>query len=175
MRPERQASIEPLPSKPVNTLTQVAPEQILLKLAQARNGVLASSVDQRHVLPSAGAQQLTFGLFERGLSPNEIFCRVLSADKERALMRRRTSRRRSPSVVGTGNPVIRFLEEPLLRESLPDGGEIPSDYKRAFANSHMVRIRRASPQGRAVVERCARITTFRSLYPSPISARRSRS
>lgn len=40
------------------------------------------------------------------------------------------------------NPVLQFLEEPLLRKSLPDGGTIPSDYVKVFANSDLVRIRR---------------------------------
>lgn len=41
------------------------------------------------------------------------------------------------------NPVIYFLEDPaVLRKPLPDGGAIPSDYSKVFANSHMVRIRR---------------------------------
>jgi len=41
------------------------------------------------------------------------------------------------------NPIIYFLEEPLLRKPLPDGGAIPSDYQRVFANSQLVRIRRS--------------------------------
>ena len=40
------------------------------------------------------------------------------------------------------NPILQFLEEPLLRKSLPDGGAIPSDYVKVFANSDLVRIRR---------------------------------
>jgi DNA-binding transcriptional LysR family regulator len=41
------------------------------------------------------------------------------------------------------NPVIYFLEDPaVLRKSLPEGGAIPSDYSKVFANSQMVRIRR---------------------------------
>lgn len=42
------------------------------------------------------------------------------------------------------NPVIYFLEDPaVLRKPLPEGGAIPSDYSKVFANSQMVRIRRA--------------------------------
>jgi hypothetical protein len=44
-------------------------------------------------------------------------------------------------VEGT-NPVLYFLEDPLLRKPLPQGGTIPADYSRVFANSHLVRIRR---------------------------------
>lgn len=42
------------------------------------------------------------------------------------------------------NPVIQFLEEPLLRRSLPAsaGGDVPKNYVRVFANSKLVRIRR---------------------------------
>lgn len=40
------------------------------------------------------------------------------------------------------NPILQFLEEPVLRRSLPDGGVIPSDYEKVFANSDLVRIRR---------------------------------
>jgi hypothetical protein len=40
------------------------------------------------------------------------------------------------------NPVIYFIEEPLLQRPLPDGGAIPSDYSRVFSNSGVARIRR---------------------------------
>jgi hypothetical protein len=40
------------------------------------------------------------------------------------------------------NPIIHFLEEPLLRKSLPEVGAIPSDYQRVFPDSHLVRVRR---------------------------------
>ncbi len=40
------------------------------------------------------------------------------------------------------NPVIYFIEEPLLQKSLPVGGAIPSDYSRVFSNSGVARIRR---------------------------------
>lgn len=40
------------------------------------------------------------------------------------------------------NPVIYFLEEPLLKKSLPEGGAIPSDYAKVFSNSGLARIRR---------------------------------
>lgn len=41
-----------------------------------------------------------------------------------------------------GNPVIYFLEEPLLKRNLPAGGAIPSDYARLFSASGLARIRR---------------------------------
>jgi hypothetical protein len=41
-----------------------------------------------------------------------------------------------------GNPVIHFMEEPLLKKPLPAGGAIPSDYARVFPNSGLARIRR---------------------------------
>ncbi|HKD08573.1 MAG TPA: hypothetical protein VKB79_21910 [Bryobacteraceae bacterium] len=40
------------------------------------------------------------------------------------------------------NPVIFFLEEPMLRRPLPAGGEIPEDYARVFAGSGLARVRR---------------------------------
>jgi hypothetical protein len=46
--------------------------------------------------------------------------------------------------VENGNPLIYFMEEPLLRKSLPEGGEIPSDYARVFAASVLARVRRGS-------------------------------
>ncbi|MBI4891792.1 MAG: hypothetical protein HY821_14295 [Acidobacteria bacterium] len=44
-------------------------------------------------------------------------------------------------VEGT-NPVLQFLEEPLLRRALPEGGAAPADYSRVFRNSRMVRVRK---------------------------------
>ena len=43
-----------------------------------------------------------------------------------------------------GNPVIYFMEEPLLQKSLPEGGAIPDSYSRLFSNSHLARIRRGN-------------------------------
>jgi hypothetical protein len=43
-----------------------------------------------------------------------------------------------------GNSVISFMEEPLLKKSLPHGGAIPSDYAKVFPNSGLARIRRGS-------------------------------
>jgi hypothetical protein len=40
------------------------------------------------------------------------------------------------------NPLIYFLEEPLLKKPLPSGGAIPSDYAKVFSNSGVARIRR---------------------------------
>lgn len=42
------------------------------------------------------------------------------------------------------NPVICFLEEPLLKKPLPAGGAIPSDYAQVFSHSGLARIRRGS-------------------------------
>jgi hypothetical protein len=42
------------------------------------------------------------------------------------------------------NPLIYFLDEPLLRKPLPEGGAVPSDYVRVFKNSGVVRIRRGA-------------------------------
>jgi hypothetical protein len=42
------------------------------------------------------------------------------------------------------NPLIYFLDEPLLRKPLPEGGAVPSDYVRVFANSGVARIRRGA-------------------------------
>ena len=45
-------------------------------------------------------------------------------------------------LVEGGNPVIYFLEEPLLKRPIPRGGTVPSDYARVFPNSGLTRIRR---------------------------------
>ena len=42
-------------------------------------------------------------------------------------------------LIGT---LIDFLEEPLLKEKLPEGEPLPSDYARVFTNSALARIRR---------------------------------
>jgi hypothetical protein len=60
-----------------------------------------------------------------------------------AAVARLISARPGEGLVEGGNPVINFLEEPLLRKPLPQGGAIPSDYSKVFANSQMVRVRRA--------------------------------
>jgi hypothetical protein len=59
-----------------------------------------------------------------------------------AAVARLIAARPGEGLVEGANPVLQFLEEPLLRKPLPDGGEIPSDYARVFANSQLVRIRR---------------------------------
>src|SRR5262249_40877599 len=38
--------------------------------------------------------------------------------------------------------LIHFLEEPLLREKLPEASPLPEDYARVFTNSSLARIRR---------------------------------
>ncbi|MGA2269188.1 MAG: hypothetical protein ABSH44_12035 [Bryobacteraceae bacterium] len=52
--------------------------------------------------------------------------------------------RRGEGLVEGGNPVIHFMEEPLLKKPLPAGGAIPSDFVKIFTNSHQVRIRRGN-------------------------------
>jgi hypothetical protein len=44
-------------------------------------------------------------------------------------------------VEGT-NPLIYFLDDPLLRKPLPESGAVPSSYARVFTNSGIARIRR---------------------------------
>jgi hypothetical protein len=59
-----------------------------------------------------------------------------------AAVARSIAARPGENLVEGANPVIHFLEEPLLRKPLPEGGAVPSDYRRVFANSHLVRVRR---------------------------------
>lgn len=61
-----------------------------------------------------------------------------------AAVARLIAERPGAELVEGANPVIHFLEEPILRRSLPDGGAIPSDYRLVFANSQLVRIRRGA-------------------------------
>jgi hypothetical protein len=42
------------------------------------------------------------------------------------------------------NPVIYFMEDPVLRKPLPAGGTIPSDYAKLIPRSSLVRIRRGA-------------------------------
>lgn len=44
--------------------------------------------------------------------------------------------------VKNANPLIHFLEEPVLKSDLPAGGVLPADYTRVFPNSALARIRR---------------------------------
>jgi hypothetical protein len=59
-----------------------------------------------------------------------------------AAVARLIAARPGENLVEGANPVIHFLEEPLLRQPLPEGGAVPADYRRVFANSHLVRVRR---------------------------------
>ncbi|MGJ5818770.1 hypothetical protein [Paludibaculum fermentans] len=59
-----------------------------------------------------------------------------------AAVARMIAERPGEGLVEGANPVLHFLEEPLLRRPLPEGGAIPSDYRHVFANSQLVRIRR---------------------------------
>jgi hypothetical protein len=45
-------------------------------------------------------------------------------------------------LVEGSNPVIHFMDEPMLKKSLPEAGAIPSDFVKVFSNSRQVRIRR---------------------------------
>lgn len=58
-----------------------------------------------------------------------------------ALVRLLGARSGEGLVEGT-NPVIYFMEEPLLKKSIPEGGAIPSDYVKVFSASSLARIRR---------------------------------
>ena len=57
---------------------------------------------------------------------------------------RMVSARPGEGLVEGGNPLIYFMEEPLLRKDLPSGGTIPSDFAKVFSNSHQVLIRRGN-------------------------------
>jgi hypothetical protein len=59
-----------------------------------------------------------------------------------AAVARLIAARPGEGLVEGANPIIHFLEEPLLRKPLPEGGTIPSDYQRLFANSQLMRVRR---------------------------------
>ncbi|MCW5965567.1 MAG: hypothetical protein KIT83_16135 [Bryobacterales bacterium] len=59
-----------------------------------------------------------------------------------AAVARLIAERPGEGLVEGANPIIYFLEDPVLRSSLPAGGEIPSNYTRKFVGSHMVRARR---------------------------------
>jgi hypothetical protein len=58
-----------------------------------------------------------------------------------AAVARLIAERPGEGFVEGANPVLFFLDEPQLRKPLPEGGAIPSDYVRVFANSQLVRIR----------------------------------
>jgi hypothetical protein len=59
-----------------------------------------------------------------------------------AIVRFIEEKQRGRSHIGEANPLINFLEEPSLKNPLPGGGAIPTDYQKLFANSAMARIRR---------------------------------
>jgi hypothetical protein len=44
--------------------------------------------------------------------------------------------------VSKGDILISFLEEPLLRQELPESEPLPSNYAKVFSNTHLARIRR---------------------------------
>ncbi|HZS56416.1 MAG TPA: hypothetical protein VFA65_18570 [Bryobacteraceae bacterium] len=45
-------------------------------------------------------------------------------------------------VVEGNNPLINFMEEPLLKKPLPEGGSIPDNYAKVFTNTRLARVRR---------------------------------
>ncbi|MGC4053447.1 MAG: hypothetical protein QM757_29450 [Paludibaculum sp.] len=67
---------------------------------------------------------------------------IRDGNSDFAAVARLIAERSGEGLVEGTNPVIHFLEEPLLRKPLPEGGSIPEDYSKVFANSSLVRIRR---------------------------------
>lgn len=61
-----------------------------------------------------------------------------------AAVTRLIQERSNVGFVEGANPLIYFLDEPLLKKPLPAGGAIPSDYAKVFANSGVARIRRGA-------------------------------
>jgi len=61
-----------------------------------------------------------------------------------AAVTRLIQERSNVGFVEGANPLIYFLDEPLLRKPLPEGGAVPSDYAKVFANSGVARIRRGA-------------------------------
>lgn len=67
-----------------------------------------------------------------------------------AAVARLIASRPGEGLIEGANPVIHFLEEPLLRKPLPEGGAIPANYQHVFANSHLVRYRSSGDRSAAV-------------------------
>jgi len=67
---------------------------------------------------------------------------ILDANPAYAALVRLLEARPGEGLVEGTNPVIYFLEEPLLNKALPSGGAIPSDYARVFPATGLARIRR---------------------------------
>jgi hypothetical protein len=61
-----------------------------------------------------------------------------------AAVARLIAARPGEGLVEGGNPLIQFMEEPLLKKPLPGGGTIPSDFVRVFGDSRQARIRRGN-------------------------------
>ena len=61
-----------------------------------------------------------------------------------AAVTRLIQERSNVGFVEGANPLIYFLDEPLLRKPLPEGGAVPSDYAKVFPNSGVARIRRGA-------------------------------
>ena len=59
-----------------------------------------------------------------------------------AMVRFIEEKQRGRNRIGEANPLINFLEEPLLKHPLPAGGSLPNNYTKLFANTAITRIRR---------------------------------
>jgi hypothetical protein len=69
---------------------------------------------------------------------------ILDNNPTYAAICRLIAARPGEGLVEGANPVIHFLEDPLLRKPLPEGGAIPSDFVKVFTGSHQVRVRRGN-------------------------------
>ncbi len=69
---------------------------------------------------------------------------ILDSNPTYAAVVRSIQGRPGEGLVEGWNPVIYFMEEPLLKRPLPAGGAIPSDYARVFPNSGLARVRRGN-------------------------------
>jgi hypothetical protein len=61
-----------------------------------------------------------------------------------AAVARLIAERPGEGLVEGANPVIHFMDEPLLKKPLPEAGTIPSDFVKVFSDSRQVRIRRGA-------------------------------
>jgi hypothetical protein len=67
---------------------------------------------------------------------------ILDNNPSYAAVVRLIAARQGEGLVEGANPVIYFMEDPVLKKPIPDGGAIPSSYVKVFANSNLARIRR---------------------------------
>jgi hypothetical protein len=66
---------------------------------------------------------------------------ILDNNPTYAAVVRLIAARRGEGLVEGTNPVIHFMEDPVLKKPIPAGGAIPSDYAKVFANSNRARMR----------------------------------